>query len=72
MVKEAIDMFIEGELWTKAKKCAADMAPKYVLVRVSNQVNSCPRSIQFLQIYFSEKRLTAFANRASQFVGLIG
>ncbi|CAB4017982.1 intraflagellar transport 172 homolog [Paramuricea clavata] len=27
MVKEAIDMFIEGELWTKAKKCAADMAP---------------------------------------------
>jgi hypothetical protein len=32
MVKEAIDMFIEGELWTKAKKCAADMAPKYVYI----------------------------------------
>ena len=28
MVKEAIDMFIVGELWAKAKKCAADMAPK--------------------------------------------
>ena len=30
MVKEAIDMFIDGELWAKAKKCAADMAPKLV------------------------------------------
>jgi hypothetical protein len=39
MVKEAIDMFIEGELWTKAKKCAADMAPKYVYIATYNSYN---------------------------------
>ena len=30
MVKEAIDVYIQGELWPKAKRCAAEMAPKYV------------------------------------------
>ncbi|XP_048583111.1 intraflagellar transport protein 172 homolog [Nematostella vectensis] len=29
MIKEAIDMYIEGELWPKAKRCAAEMAPRY-------------------------------------------
>lgn len=29
MVKEAIDVYIQGELWPKAKRCAAEMAPKY-------------------------------------------
>lgn len=39
MVKEAIDMFIEGELWDKAKKCASDMAPRYVnLYRLSTNI----------------------------------
>ena len=28
MVKEAIDVYIQGELWPKAKRCAAEMAPK--------------------------------------------
>ena len=27
MVKEAIDVYIQGELWPKAKRCAAEMAP---------------------------------------------
>ena len=30
MVKEAIDVYIQGELWPKAKRCAAEMAPKWV------------------------------------------
>ncbi|XP_067026551.1 intraflagellar transport protein 172 homolog [Acropora muricata] len=29
MVKEAIDVYIQGELWPKAERCAAEMAPKY-------------------------------------------
>jgi len=29
MVKEAIDVYIQGELWPKAKRCASEMAPKY-------------------------------------------
>lgn len=32
MVKEAIDVYIQGELWPKAKRCAAEMAPKYVAI----------------------------------------
>lgn len=30
MIKDAIDMYIEGELWPKAKQCAAEMAPRLV------------------------------------------
>lgn len=36
MVKEAIDVFIQGELWPKAKRCAAEMAPKYVTILILN------------------------------------
>lgn len=35
MVKEAIDVYIQGELWPKAKRCAAEMAPKYVNVQLT-------------------------------------
>lgn len=34
MVKEAIDVYIQGELWPKAKRCAAEMAPKYVALLI--------------------------------------
>ena len=34
MVKEAIDVYIQGELWPKAKRCAAEMAPKYVTILI--------------------------------------
>ena len=34
MVKEAIDVYIQGELWPKAKRCAAEMAPKYVNILI--------------------------------------
>ena len=36
MVKEAIDVYIQGELWPKAKRCAAEMAPKYVTILILN------------------------------------
>jgi intraflagellar transport protein 172 len=30
LIKEAIDMFINGEEWNKAKKVAKELEPRYV------------------------------------------
>ena len=32
MVKEAIDAYMQGELWPKAKRCAAEMEPRYFFI----------------------------------------